>query len=241
MKQTILTLGVASFIAVNANATVIFSEDFNGIPDGDLTVDAHWTAFSGADQSVDVASGVVTGLGSDAEDVQVIFAEASGVYFGIDVNVSDDASSDYVLGFRDGTSNATRIFFDGDGSVITVGVNSGGAGSASAGTTSTATFSLNTATRIVAFADGTGTISAWINPTAGDELTPDATFTNADVGALDGFYLRQGGNWDNGAAAWTADNLILATTFSEVLVVPEPSSFALLGLAGLATLLRRKR
>lgn len=242
MKKTILTtLGTLSLATLSSHAAILYNEDFDVISDGDLTADANWTAFSGADQSLDVASGVVTGIGSGAEDAERTFADTSGVYFGIDVNVSDDANSDYVMGFRDDGANALRVFLSGDGANIAVGVNSGGTGSASAGATSVTTFALNTTARIVGFADGTGTVSAWINPSTGDLGTPDVTFTNADVGDLTSFYFRQGGNWDNGAAAWTADNLIVATTFTEVIPVPEPSSIALLGLAGLATLLRRRR
>jgi hypothetical protein len=95
--------------------------------------------------------------------------------------------------------------------------------------------------RIVGFADGTGTESGWINPGSGDSATPDVTFANADVGGLDGFAFRQGGTWDNGGAAWTADNLVVSTTFEEaVAAVPEPSSLGILALTGLA-FLRRKR
>jgi hypothetical protein len=242
MKKTILTtIGTLFMATLSSHAVVLFNEDFDAIGDGDLTADANWTAFSGADASLDVTSGVLTGIGSGAEDVQRLFADTPGVYFGIDVNVGDDANSDYVMGLRDGSANALRVFLSGDGANIAVGVNSGGTGSGSAGATSVTTFALNATARIVGFADGTGTVSAWINPSTGDLGTPDVTFTNADVGDLTGFYFRQGGNWDNGAAAWTADNLIVATTFAEVVSVPEPSTTALLGLAGLATLLRRRR
>ncbi|MBK1853495.1 PEP-CTERM sorting domain-containing protein [Verrucomicrobiaceae bacterium 5K15] len=242
MKNTMLLIvGALALAPLSAQSAIIFSENFDSIPDGDLSADSNWTAFSGADGSVDVTSGVVTGLGSDAEDVSRGFSETSGVYFGIDINVSDDASSDYIMGFRDGTGQAARFFLSGDGSEIALGVNSAGTGSSSAGATSTSTFSLNTDVRIVGYADGNGTVSAWINPGLADSAMPDVTFTNADVGALDGFFLRQGGSWDNGGASWTADNLVVATTFDEVIAVPEPSSFVLLGLAGLAGLVRRRR
>ncbi len=240
MKKTIiLAIGVMSLSSLCSQAIVLFTENFDSILDGDLTADANWTAFSGADQSVDVSSGVVVGLGSDAEDVGINFSETLGIYFGIDINISDDASADYVMGFRDGSALAARIFLSGDGSDISVGVNSGGSGAASPGATSVDTFSLNTTVRIVGFADGAGTVSAWINPSLADSGAPSVTFTNADSGGLDGFFLRQGGSWDNGGASWTADNLIVATTFAEV--VPEPSSTALLGLGGLALILRRRR
>lgn len=222
-----------------SSATVILSEDFNDISNGALTADAAWSAFSGADGTIVVTDGVVS-IGSGAEDVSVsIGTDQTNVYFGVTITVSDSSTSDYVMGFRDGTSLAARIFLSdvGEGS-ISVGVNSGGSGSGSAGAFSVNTFSLNTAIRLVGFADGTGTVSAWINPSTSDEASPDVTFFNADAGGFEEFYLRQGGSWDNGDAAWTADDLIVATTFAEA--VPEPS-VALLGALGVMGLLRRRR
>ncbi len=236
MQAKKLLLSFSAMSIAPLGAAVLATDNFDDIPDGDLSADADWSAFSGADQSVDVTSGVVTGLGSGAEDIGISFAQTSGVFFSLGIVVLDDASSEYVMGFRDGSAQAARFFLAGDGTAISIGVNSG-AGS-SAGAVSTQTFALNTYVRIVGFADGNGTVSAWINPVLGDEATPDVTFTNSDIGGLDGFFLRQAGAWDNGSADWTADDLIIGTTFADV--VPEPSS-AFLGSLALLGLFRRKR
>lgn len=56
--------------------------------------------------------------------------------------------------------------------------------------------------------------------------------------AVDSFAFRQSNDY---TGSQVIDNLRVVTTFSEALVVPEPSSVVLLGLAGFATLVRRRR
>lgn len=240
IKSTLLAAVISVFAGAGSQsyAAILLQDDFNDIPDGPLVNDSVWSAFSGADNSVTVAGGVVS-LGSGAEDVSTsIGTDVVNVYFGVTITVSTAASSDYVIAFRDGNSLAARFFLDDTGSGIRLGVNSGGTGGGSAGNFSTKTFNLNEDVRLVGFADGAGVVSAWINPTEGDLATPDATFSNADAGGFEEFAFRQGGNWDNGGAAWTADDLTVSTTFAEA--IPEPSA-ALLGGLGLLALLRRRR
>ena len=70
------------------------------------------------------------------------------------------------------------------------------------------------------------------------------TFTNGDITGFDaGDFVLDPGNFANGKLEWsinllegTSDSLFLSAVF-----VPEPSSTALLGLGGLALMLRRKR
>lgn len=49
------------------------------------------------------------------------------------------------------------------------------------------------------------------------------------------------GNFITGGTLVHGDNLVIATTFNEAALIPEPGSLALLGLGGLVTLLRRRR
>ena len=85
----------------------------------------------------------------------------------------------------------------------------------------------------------------WVNPT--DEGSPSVTATDIlryGAGPINSFALRQGADGtpsDNGAPGNSLfDNLVVATSFSEILVVPEPTVLSLLG-TGVAALLWPRR
>lgn len=87
-------------------------------------------------------------------------------------------------------------------------------------------------------------IDLWLNPGAGDLsstplFTATATGPTGAVSAYDLLGYRT--NLASGNAI-VIDNLVAGTTWSDVVPVPEPGSFALLGLTGLAAfLLKRKK
>ncbi|MEM8953010.1 MAG: PEP-CTERM sorting domain-containing protein [Verrucomicrobiota bacterium] len=239
LKLKLLTITNLVLALSHADATIVATEDFdaaNGTPVVDLP---GWSAFSAADDSITVMSSMAS-IGSGAEDIELSFPEVTSgaIFFGITVNVSDAAASDYVMGFRDGTSLAARFFLDNVTGGFDFGVNTGGTGGSTAGAFAGETLTLNTNYYFVFSYDRVGTVNAWVDPVLADEGTPDVTFTNADAHSPDGFFFRQGGGWDNDGAAWTADNLVVSTTFAEA--IPEPSSAILLSLVG-ALCIRRRR
>jgi hypothetical protein len=77
-------------------------------------------------------------------------------------------------------------------------------------------------------------LNLWIDPGAGDELTPDATRAYAATNWSSAVRLASGGT---GSTSW--DNLAVGTTFADV--VPEPATLAWLGGVGALALLRRRR
>jgi hypothetical protein len=78
-------------------------------------------------------------------------------------------------------------------------------------------------------------LNLWVDPTAGDEVTPDATRAYAATNWSSAVRLGSGGT---GSTSW--DNLVVASTFDEARVIPEPGSLALLGLGALGLLKRRR-
>jgi hypothetical protein len=88
--------------------------------------------------------------------------------------------------------------------------------------------------RVVAELDfDTDQLNLWVNPTAGEELTPDATRAYTGTNWSTAVRLGSGGT---GSTSW--DNLVVGTAWADV--VPEPSTLWLGGIGAMA-LLRRRR
>ena len=241
---TVTLTALAGFTGA-MNGQVIFEENFDDIT-GDLSSDGAWDGFSGTG-SPTVTAGVLS-VGAGAMDIGTDLGTLSaGTYFfSLDFTVSSAAtSSDYVMGFQDGSSLASRIYFDGVTGGFAIGANTGGTGGGSAsdfigGSVTPSVFALDTTYQLISSFDGVSTISIWIDAGTGDLATPDLTIVNADTGIVDGFYFRQGGGWDNGGAAWTADDIIVSSDFASA--VPEPSAYALLaGCFALSSVMMRRR
>ena len=92
--------------------------------------------------------------------------------------------------------------------------------------------------RITTTNDGSGNDSwaLWVNPLIGDEGSPLAS---SSVQTIDDF-TRVQNRAGNGAGSATLENLVIADSFADVAMIPEPSTLTLLGLGGLGMLLRRR-
>ena len=77
-------------------------------------------------------------------------------------------------------------------------------------------------------------LSLWVDPTAGDLANPDATRAYTGTNWSSAVRLASGGT---APTSW--DNLVVGTTFADV--VPEPTTIAWLGGIGALALLRRRR
>ena len=142
-------------------------------------------------------------------------------------------------------------FFNGGSEVLLLGRDTGHAfwgidGRFVADTYSTVAFVADETVHLLARLEfdvnGGGTpdqVSLWVNPSDTTSLatlgTPSATVADNNLGPYT--RLRLG----TGSSSLTADNLYIGTTLADVTPVPEPSSAALLGLGGLALILRRRK
>ena len=231
MKTTKFLLPLAVLIAVvPAQAVVITNTDFNYV--GALTNNG-WIAYSGGDGSI-TSDGSVASVGSGAEDIRLPFADqGSGPTFAsftLNVITMPSTGSEYSFGLSDGTAMEARFGLTSVNSGANFALTIYGSGSAILGTSST--LNLNTNYLVVIYGDGNTDQRLWVDPTAVlDFLTPTLqTTATAAAANIDGFFLRQAGAFDAGASDWTVGNLTVATTFAEA--IPEPSTYAMLALAG---------
>jgi hypothetical protein len=82
-------------------------------------------------------------------------------------------------------------------------------------------------------------INAWFNPNSGTQTTPDVVSPGGTLTSLSYVYFREGAPAVN--AVFNADNLTIGSTWSDVVVVPEPGSMVLLALGATALIAFRRR
>lgn len=91
----------------------------------------------------------------------------------------------------------------------------------------------------------TDTATLWVNPQDESSLSVTAYDPINYSGAINAFSLRQGttgsGASQGGPGTLDVGNLRVATSFSELRAIPEPSTSALLWLGGVALLVRARR
>lgn len=234
MHVAMITLGL---VAGMVKADILVEDDFSYT--GALTANG-WSAYSGADATI-TADGDDAAIGSGAEDIRIAFADqlTGPTYASFVLNISTlpTTGSEYSFGFNDGTTMESRWGIASESSGTAFGLTAYGSGSTVLSTVSG--FSLNTDYLVTIYFDGVSNHRLWVDAGVGDFASPDLTATAANNG-IDSFFIRQAGALDAGAASWAMDDLVVATTFAEV--VPEPATASLLlgGLLGLRMLRRKK-
>lgn len=244
MKKTFLALSIFGAISLTVNATVFYGEDFS-YSDGALTNVAAdiWFAHSGGGSVPVMVSSEEISLvqgGGSREDVNRPTGSTLGAgetwYAGFDVTVSGGSTTTYFAHFLAGTSFfGTRVF-------VTAPTGGGdfsfGIGSSSSPQSVWATgLSFDTPHRLVVSYDyDTGDGYLWVDPT---QQTDTSIYTTNFIGnAFTSYAFRQ----SSGDSVEVIDNLVVGTSFNEVLTIPEPSVFAVgaIGLVALAVVRRRR-
>ncbi|WP_309380781.1 PEP-CTERM sorting domain-containing protein [Cerasicoccus frondis] len=242
--KNILILSAATALLSTANATIIFQDDFESYTQGtSINGQGGWTADSYTIVSYDGGNGVQSPNNVLDASISHAFTEQTGtVYIGVDVDfrpgatnffwilASDDAdyfnsggatfsnSSEPTVRARnfddDSSYNASYTAY-GDPTRIVITISASGANGSNYDTTTI-------------WSEATGTIISTITGDTG-------------ISALDTFFAKRG--TDTNGNSMIMDNLVVATTFNEAAMIPEPSTYAMIAGAGIMvlTMMRRRR
>jgi len=263
MKKSLLAASVFAVLSFGlvAQGAPVFSETFS-YPDGPLLGQGTpaWTITgTSVVNPLQVSSGVVpmATTGQDAYrafDSVITPVDGTSFYYGLTLNLSAaQATGDMFVHTTPTLGNTlsfyARLYAKSSGTGYLLGyLETSGTGSAvNYGTT---VLNFGTPYNVAVAYDFVAgplndTARVYINPTSNTELdnTPYIvdtwTTATAEATSYAAFNLRQGSS----TAAPTIsgiDNIAVSTTFSDVAQVPEPSTYALLGMGGLALLLRRR-
>ena len=217
---------------------------------GNAVVDAGDAVTSGVATVFGDNSGVFDDQGTTFRTLSSSIGGSGDIWLSIDMSFTSGAATDSFVSFQfrngappatgdptDGAQGAWRIGDEWTGTNWAVSSNSTGA--STTGTASTGALD----TLLVHIDYTAGTSSLWINAADGTTLgAPDASIATTP-GTIDTVLLRAGGGGGT-YRELSMDNLVIGTLESDVRIVapvPEPFSAALLGLGGLALILRRRK
>lgn len=245
----LLASTVSLYYSGTAWAIVLLDEQFD-YSDGNLLGNGSWVAINGAGENpVQVQSGQVfltqENLTGGEEDVETPVSQTLGAggtfYYGFDLVVDQlpdegNINQSYFAFFTDvgSVDFVTRVFVRRPASGIEGDMTFGLRTDEDSGPVSfdTVAFNLGQQYRIVgAYEFDSGLSTLWVDPTS--PASPSISEVNMSIDEekdnsmkpIDGFGLRQGG--ESGDTTQTIDNIIVATTFAEVIGdTPPPTNNA---------------
>ena len=245
MKHIIIALVLLTATQF-AFGDLLFTETFS-YADGSLTgvSSGAWSRYSGTDDpgTPTVSSGHAVVDRGDSDDVGRTFfsagaSNAGSVYVKFDLNMTTApaslATGYNFFGLGQGTTTLRdRLYVTTDG--VTGGDYRIGCGNNSAGVWWASDLDLDTTYSLVLRSDlDSDTTYLWID--AASEGDTSVNVTDADTYAVDSVKLRQ----STGIGIMNIDNMLVGTSFGDV--IPEPTTFALLSLSlGMLALYRRKK
>lgn len=245
-KALVAALSVSACFAGSASAVVLVSETFS-YPDGNITDQAAWSSFDGSTSFVQIASGeaVVTHGGGSREDVTTTFTDLTTgtVYAGFDFSVDDlgapysGTDAEYFAHFEAGTF-VGRVDIGAPASTgdFSVGL---ATFSGTADVLFPTDLSFDVVYRaVVAYDIDEDQATLWIDPVSEASTSVVGADGTASL-TVSGFNLRQSNSSEDESVR--VDNLVIATSFDEALVIPEPASVGLFIAGGLLVARRRRR
>jgi hypothetical protein len=258
MNKYTLLLSTLLIPSSGAFASVLFSDNFESDTAGNLVGQGSWlqTGTSTA-TPLQVGNGLVT-VGSSGQDAYAAFSSAvntangGSLFIGLDLDVlTAQATGDYFLHVTT-TTGGTTGFYDkleakSSGSGYVLGMEEAGSDPVVWGTT---VLNFDSSYQIVTeedFVSGAAndTFELYVNPTSAT-ASANSTYlnfawngTSAEAATYTEVNLRQG--TATAAPTETVGNLVVGTSFSDVVAVPEPSSLALAALGGLGSLVAIRR
>ncbi len=234
MKKLLLQITAIAVFACTAQASLILSNSF-GYPDGPLvTVSSGsalgvWTTHSGTAAQVDVTSGAISLTTTDSEDVSTVLTNAffptaisnGTIYASFDVNFSVLPTAAVYFGhFRGtGTDFRCRIFMapSSPAGQVKIGIVNFSSGPAYA----PINLDQNTTYRIVVRFVDSGAATLWINPTSESNTANKVDAVDTVANTFAGAYYWSWRNGETGRGTLSLDNLLIGTTFQDV-VPPSP-------------------
>lgn len=250
-KISSLVVGLTALIASSASAAILASDNFD-YADGNLVPNGGWAEY-GTPQSarllVEGGRAVVRSASNSAEDALLGFTPTPGtLWYGITFTVANLGAP------YSGTDNEYfAVFYNGDGgdnlsARLDITAPTGGGdfsvGIASDDGTADAIWAtdlaFDTAYRAIVSYDQTDNLAAlWLDASLESDTSIQGTNQTTVGDSVSGFGLRQATSSENEKIF--VDDLVVGTTFNDVIAVPEPSGLALLLLGAASFASRRRR